>query len=55
MDDRKNTENSCLNNFTLETFNESFGVDDLHVKKCNNCPNMIYDNGILGCKKFNNL
>lgn len=57
MEHIKNTEfecnNQCKNNYTEKTFFESFGRNDMEVKKCNSCPNMEYDNGILTCKKFN--
>ena len=55
MEDRKNTNCGCLNDFTTETFNESFGSDDSQLKKCNNCPNMVYEDGIMTCKKFCNM
>lgn len=42
----------CKNNYTEETFLESFGKDDNEVKKCNSCPNMEYDCGIMSCSKF---
>ena len=57
MEHTKNTENinytcGCLNNYTDDTFLESFGREDSEIKRCNNCPNMTYDNGILTCTKF---
>ena len=48
----KETVCGCLNDYTKETFFESFGKDDSEMRKCNNCPNMVYDNGILTCTKF---
>lgn len=44
----------CENNYNEETFMESFGKDDEKMKKCNECENMVYENGILTCKKFTN-
>lgn len=52
MEDRKNTNSYCQNNYTEETFFESFGRDDEDVKKCNNCPHMVFDGGIMSCSKF---
>ena len=44
----------CPNNYTEETFFESFGKDDEEVKKCNKCPYMNYEDGTLTCEKFSN-
>ena len=56
MEPTKNAENTgccgCANNYTSETFMESFGVNDDEVKKCGGCGNFIYDNGICHCSKF---
>lgn len=44
--------NTCNNNYTEEEFIESFGVKDEDTKKCNQCENMTYEDGILLCTKF---
>ena len=44
----------CKNNYTEDTFMESFGKDENDMKKCNGCPNMNYDGGLLICEKFGN-
>lgn len=43
---------TCLNEFTDDTFIESFGNDEA-TKKCEKCPNFVYESGTLICKKFN--
>lgn len=55
MEDTKNTICGCLNNFNEEMFTESFGSDESKLKVCNNCPNLVYDNGIMSCKYFCNM
>jgi hypothetical protein len=45
--------NDCKNNYTSSTFYESFGKDDNDLKKCNNCPYMNFDDGMITCEKFN--
>ena len=42
----------CKNNYNQGTFYESFGKDDEDLKKCNSCPNMVYECGMVTCKKF---
>lgn len=43
----------CLNQFTNETmFMESFGNENA-TKNCEKCPNFVYEDGCLSCKKFN--
>lgn len=42
----------CKNNYTEETFMESFGKDENDIKKCNNCPNFNYDCGLVTCSLF---
>lgn len=55
MEHTNTTNNTCAcrNNYTEETFLESFGKDDNEIKKCNGCPNMEYDCGTMTCTKFN--
>lgn len=57
MEHTKTTEGQeickCKNNYSQETFFESFGKDDEELKKCNSCPNMEYECGTMTCKKFN--
>lgn len=55
MEHNKNTEQTCpcKNNYTEETFFESFGKDDEDIKKCNSCDNMYFECGIMSCAKFN--
>jgi len=48
-----NKECLCKNNYTEETFFESFCKDDEEVKKCNSCQCLIYENGTMTCSKFN--
>lgn len=42
----------CQNGYNEETFLESFGKDNDDIKKCNNCPNMTFEDGIMTCTKF---
>lgn len=51
MDVSKNT-CGCPNNYDTTTFMESFGKDENDMKKCNACPNLQYEDGIMNCKKF---
>lgn len=44
---------NCENNYTEETFMESFGQNDEEMKKCNKCSNMSFEDGIMTCTKFN--
>lgn len=53
MEHIKNTETcECKNNYTEETFLESFGKYDHEMRKCNHCSCMEYECGIMTCTKF---
>lgn len=44
---------TCKNNYDENTFMESFGKNESEMRKCNNCENMTYEDGIVVCEKFN--
>lgn len=45
--------NDCLNNFkSIEEIENFFGESEETMKKCNKCPNLIYENGTMFCQKI---
>lgn len=43
----------CLNNYkSIEEIENFFGESDESIKKCNRCPNLIYENGTMFCQKI---
>ena len=53
MENNNDNQCECVNNYTSETFFESFGVSESEMKNCNGCSHFEYDNGICTCKLFN--
>lgn len=44
---------NCLNNYSDEDIIRYFGESDESIKKCNKCPYLYYEDGIMQCKKIN--
>lgn len=56
MTNQENTNNfnqcECNNNFTKDTFMESFANTDDSIDRCASCPNFKMRDGIYECTKF---
>lgn len=44
--------NDCLNNYNDSEISTYFAESEESMKKCNKCPNLIYEDGTMTCKKI---
>lgn len=42
----------CLNNYKDSEISNYFAESDESLKKCNKCPNFVYEDGTMTCKKI---
>lgn len=52
MDHTNIQDNSCLNKYSEVEYEQRFGRNDDELKKCNECPYMAVDDGLIMCKLF---
>ena len=47
---------TCLNSYqSSDVFFEKFGNDDEELRKCEKCPSLTYEDGVMSCSMFNDI
>lgn len=52
MDHTNIQDKPCLNRYSEEEYERRFGWNNAELKKCNECPYMTVDDGLIVCKLF---